>query len=211
MQAGGRGVCVACSVMCDSICTGPWRGGAFGTSCRPSLLPHHTPLRPRVCTRFRLRAVPPPPPQELALLREFDKRESVLLQKRQAKLDDKQVGRGAAGSGGEAAALDAVVWACRVCCGGGCGGGVLIASALGHLTCVHHGLIPRSRTGAAAQRVAINIVQKPNPQEIVDKISECTDKLESKRQELEALIGRRAGVVAEFDGAVPETDPFRYG
>ncbi len=38
--------------------------------------------------------------QELQLLREFDKRESVLLQKRQAKMDDKQVrGGGARGDG----------------------------------------------------------------------------------------------------------------
>ncbi len=41
------------------------------------------------------------------------------------------------------------------------------------------------------------------------KICECSDKLEAKRVELEALIGRRAGVVSEFDGVVPESDPFR--
>lgn len=73
--------------------------------------------------------------QELQLLREFDKRESVLLQKRQAKLDDKQ--------------------------------------------------------------------------EIVDKITECTDKLEQKRGELEGLITRRAAVIAELDAILPETDPYR--
>nr|A8J1V4.1 RecName: Full=Cilia- and flagella-associated protein 44 [Chlamydomonas reinhardtii] len=73
--------------------------------------------------------------QELQLLREFDKRESVLLAKRQAKLDDKQ--------------------------------------------------------------------------EIVDKIAECTDKLETKRLELEGLVARRAAVVAELDAVVPESDPFR--
>ena len=48
--------------------------------------------------------------QELALLREFDKRESVLLGKRQAKMDDKQVGERALpgeGRGGGAAARPA--------------------------------------------------------------------------------------------------------
>ncbi len=46
-------------------------------------------------------------------------------------------------------------------------------------------------------------------QEIVDKICDCTDKLEQKRLELEGLVARRAAVVAELDSVVPEADAFR--
>eukprot|EP00798_Chlamydomonas_sp_ICE-L_P007462 gene7462-603_t len=73
--------------------------------------------------------------QELTLLHDFDKREILLIQKRQTKLDDRQ--------------------------------------------------------------------------EIVDKITDCNEKLEQKKRELEGLISRRAVVVADFDSCVPETDPFR--
>lgn len=47
------------------------------------------------------------------------------------------------------------------------------------------------------------------PQDIVNKISESNDRLEGKRSELEALMTRRANVVADFDTLVPDTDPFR--
>ena len=46
-------------------------------------------------------------------------------------------------------------------------------------------------------------------QDILVKISECNAKLDSKRVEIEQLLARRAGVAAEFEATVPDTEMFK--
>lgn len=45
--------------------------------------------------------------------------------------------------------------------------------------------------------------------DLLDKIGECNVKLDQKRVELEGLAAKRALVLADFDGLVPESDAFR--
>ena len=47
------------------------------------------------------------------------------------------------------------------------------------------------------------------PQEILDKMTDCGNRLDAKKAELEVLLSRRQGVVTEFDIMVPDNDSFR--
>ena len=45
--------------------------------------------------------------------------------------------------------------------------------------------------------------------QVLERISDCQERLEEKKEELEALVERHQGVVAEFDQLAPENNQFR--
>ena len=59
--------------------------------------------------------------------------------------------------------------------------------------------------GLPSPRSAVITLTHPSP----PPSGECTDRLEAKASELQGLVSRRSAVLADFDAAVPDSDPFR--
>ncbi len=105
--------------------------------------------------------------QEYTLLQDFDKREVVLIQKRAARLEDRNVSRGAGAAG-------------RAPPGGRAGAAYRT---------------PPWQQFGLTQPLSLALASPCTcgAQEILEKISECSSKLEVKRTELEGLMARRCG------------------
>jgi cilia- and flagella-associated protein 44 len=51
--------------------------------------------------------------------------------------------------------------------------------------------------------------KQDDKQEILDKMQECADRIDRRKGELEGIMSKKAGIAQEFNGLVPDTDPFR--